>query len=358
MEVKMKHHGKVRCAFGIVAAVIFTAGALTGCGRGKARPTIKIATENVFDKYDLALAQIRDVELIKTISCTYSQLKEEKLAFAINGLKVAHVYVEEGQDVKAGDLIAELDVSSREKSLFDMQSTIRERELDIKQQNEMIEFYDSRIASPSVSLAAKEEYVLAREKCEENIIASNKRIDYCNNQIEKDRYMIENSCIYAGMDGTVLSIREGIEDWTSNSASTAVTIVDTSVCAFKATDPEATEYLSIGDRAEVETSNGTVYQVTVTSLDDETGKIVLELDEPDFSLSMGASGKVKLLLDSREQVLALPRLTVYNTDEYYYVFTLSENGVRELQKVEVGLIGNDYVEIKSGVEMNSSVILR
>ena len=120
----------------------------------------------------------------------------------------------------------------------------------------------------------------------------------------------------------------------------------------------AIQYLKIGDRAEVELSNGTVYQVTVTSMDEETGKIVLELDEPDFSLTMGTSGKVKLLLDKHEQVLALPRLTVYNTDEYYYVFTLSENGVRELQKVEVGLIGNDYVEILSGLELNSSVILR
>ncbi|MCR5324997.1 MAG: biotin/lipoyl-binding protein [Lachnospiraceae bacterium] len=354
----MKNKGMVRHAAGIIAAVAFTAAALGGCGRGKDRPSIKIATENVFDKYDLALAQIRDVELIKTISCTYSQLKEEKLSFTISGLKVAHVYVEEGQDVKAGDLIAELDVSSREKSVFDMQSTIREKELDIQQQNEMIAYYESRIASPSVSLAAKEEYVLSKEKCEENIIASKKRIEYCKNQIEKDEYVIENACIYAGMDGTVLSLREGIEDWTSNSASTAATIVDTSVCAFKATDPDAIEYLSIGDRAEVEMSNGSVYQVTVTSLDSETGKIVLELDEPDFSLAMGASGKVKLLLDSREQVLALPSLTVYNTDEYYYVFTLSESGVRELQKVEVGLIGNDYVEIKSGVELNSSVILR
>ena len=354
----MKHRKLMKHTAGYLIAAIVTATALAGCGRAKERPTIKIATENVFDKYDLALAQIKDVELIKTINCTYSQLKEEKLSFTIGGLRVAHVYVEEGQDVKAGDLIAELDVSSKEKEVFDMQSRIREYELKIRQQEEMIAFYDSRIASSAVSLAAKEEYILSREKCEESNINSNKNIEYCRNQIEKDNYIIDNSRIYAGMDGTVLSMREGIEDWTANTQSTAVTIVDTSVCAFQATDLDAIQYLKIGDRAEVELSNGTVYQVTVTSMDEETGKIVLELDEPDFSLTMGTSGKVKLLLDKHEQVLALPRLTVYNTDEYYYVFTLSENGVRELQKVEVGLIGNDYVEIVSGLELNSSVILR
>ncbi len=341
-----------------VTAALCLAILLTGCGRGKERPALRIATDNVFDKYDLALAQIKDVELIKSINCTYSQLNEEKLKFKIGGFRVAHIYAEEGQDVKAGDLIAELDVSNKEKEVFDLQSSIRESELEIQQENEMIEFYDSRINSPSVSLAAKEDYILSREKSEENIISAQKKIDYYTKQIEKDQYIIENSCIYAGIDGTVLSMKEGIEDWTSSTDSVAVTIVDTSVCAFIATDPEAVEYLEKGDVAVVEVSNQKTYQVTVSQIDDETGKIVLELDEPDFSLSMGTNGMVKLMLDKHEQVLALPRLTVYNTDEYYYVFTLSENGVRELQKVEVGLIGNDYVEILSGVEPNSSVILR
>ena len=355
----MKERKKiVQRTAGLVAAALVLTVSLSGCGRGKERPTVKIATENVFDKYDLALAQIKDVELIKSINCTYSQLSEEKLKFKIAGFKVAHVYAEEGQDVKAGDLIAELDVSSKEKDLFDLESSIRESELEIQQQNEMIDFYESRINSPSVSLAAKEDYILSKEKCEENIITANKKIDYCNKQIEKDRYIIENSCIYAGIDGTVLSIKEGIEDWTSSTDSTAVTIVDTSVCAFVADDKDAVQYLETGDAAEVELSNQKTYSVTVTQIDEETGKIVLELDEPDFSLTMGTSGIVKLLLDKHEQVLALPRLTVYNTDEYYYVFTLSDSGVRELQKVEVGLIGNDYVEILSGIEPNSSVILR
>ena len=67
---------------------------------------------------------------------------------------------------------------------------------------------------------------------------------------------------------------------------------------------------------------------------------------------------INQVIDRREQVLSVPRLTVFNTDEYYYVFTLSESGVRELQKVEVGLIGTDYVEILSGLELHSSVILR
>ena len=64
----MKHRKLMKHTAGYLIAAIVTATALAGCGRAKERPTIKIATENVFDKYDLALAQIKDVELIKTIN--------------------------------------------------------------------------------------------------------------------------------------------------------------------------------------------------------------------------------------------------------------------------------------------------
>ena len=356
--MRMKHAGFFRHLTGYSMMAVMACACLCGCGRGKERATVKIVTEDVSDRYDLALAELRDVELVKRLDCTYSQLKEEKLSFAIDGLKVAHVYVEEGQDVKAGDLVAELDVADLEKEVYQMSASVRESELKIKQENEMIEYYNSRINSPAVSLADKEQYILSRENSEEKLIEYNKMIDYYNKKIEKDNQTISLSGLYAGMDGTVLSIKEDIDDWVSNKTTVAMTIVDASVCAFQTSDKEAADYLKIGDKAEVNVGNDKSYPVTVSSIDSETGKVFFELDEPDFSLTMGASGSINVLLDRREQVLSLPRVTVYNTDDYYYVFELTDNGVREMKKVEVGLIGNDYVEIKSGLELNSAVILR
>ena len=333
---------------------------LGGClfGKGDRRPSIKVVTGDVADQYDLAIADIRDVQLIGTIACTYAQLREDSLKFDIDGYRVRNVFVKEGQDVKEGDLIAELDVSRVETEIFNMEAELRELELSVRQTGEMIDFYDSRINSSAYSLAAKEEYIMSKEACEEELISYRTQIEYDTKQLEKDRDIIEHSKLYSTMDGTVSWIRESIMDWTSNKNSSVFTIIDASVCAFQATDSKAVEYLKVGDRSEIILGNGATYPATVISVDPETFKIIFELDEPDFSISVGTRGTINQVLDSREQVLSVPRMTVFNTDEYYYVFKLSDTGVRELQKIEVGLVGTDYVEVLSGLELHSSVILR
>jgi len=352
----MRHRIKRR---GIAAfLVLCTAGLLlTGCGREEKAKTVKIVTEDVSDKYDLALVDIRDVKLMENITCTYSQLNEQKLSFTINGRRVAYVYVDEGSEVKAGDIVAELDVEDLEDEVFDLRSQIQVNELKLTQTQELIDFYDSRINSSKYSLAAKEDYILLKEECEENIIDYNSSIDYANERIEKDQEIIEASKLYAGMDGTVSSIKEDLDEWSSVAGTVVLTIIDTSVCAFKGVSANAGNLLKVGDKAEVATNSGNNLDVTVTDIDD-SGNVVFELDEPDYSLAIGARGTVSVLLEEKEQVPSLPRATVYNTDEYYYVFQLNDEGVRELKKVEVGLIGNDYVEIVDGIELNSSVILR
>ena len=349
----------IRCA-ALSCILTMCAFLLSGClfGNRDNRPSIRIVTGDVSDQYDLAIADIRDVELIGTISCTYSQLREDKLNFELDGYRVRNVFVEEGQDVKEGDLIAELDVSAAEKEVFDMSAKIRECELSVRQTGEMIDFYDSRINSSAYSLAAKEEYILSKEKCEEDLIGYRNSMEYYQKQLAKDEDIIARSKLYSTMDGTVSSIRDNIMDWTSNKSSSVFTIIDTSVCAFQALDSKAVEYLKVGDRSEIVLGSGASYPATVYSVDKESFKIVFELDDPDFSIPVGTRGTVNQVLDRHEQVLAVPRMTVYNTDEYYYVFKLSDNGVRELQKIETGLIGTDYVEVLSGLDLHASVILR
>ena len=350
--------GKGRGVFRAAAAVVLSMCILAGCGSEDKRHTIKVVTGDVSAQYELALAEYHDVELIQMINCTYSQVREDKLCFELDGYRVGNVFVEEGQDVKEGDLVAELDISSVEKEVSNLSSELLELDLSIRQAQEMIDFYDSRINSSAFSLALKEQYTLSKEEYEEKLIQYNSSIEYDNSRLEKDRDIIAHSKLYSTMDGTVSSIKDNIMDWTSNKATSVITIIDSSICAFQATDEVAAQYLKVGDGVDIVLGNGASYPASVSSVDKDSFKISFELDDPDFSLTVGTKGMINQVIDRREQVLSVPRLTVFNTDEYYYVFTLSESGVRELQKVEVGLIGTDYVEILSGLELHSSVILR
>lgn len=347
--------------FYLTVAVLAGAVLLSSCSlfnREEQMKSVEIIKEDVSAKYDLAMAELKDVTLTKTVSCMYSQLNEEKVGFSLSGRKVEQVYVTEGQDVKTGDLLAKLNVSDIENEIESREDLIAVDELTIAQQEELMDFYTARINKASTPLRDKEEYILAKQKCAEKIVSCRNDIAYAKQTIEEDLAIIEQSYIYAGMDGMVSAVRDNLENWVSVPNSMVVTIIDASQCAFQTTDPDSVPYLHVGDRVTVEVSSLAQYPAMVSVADEETGKIVFELDEPDFSIAVGTRANVTLMLGERNQVLALPRTTVYSTDEFDYVYVLSENGVREIVKVKTGLVGNTYVEILDGLEMYTSVILR
>ncbi len=319
---------------------------------------LNIVTEDVSSRYDLAMAQLADVELTKTIVCTYSQLNEIKVYFSIGGYKVNSIYVSEGDRVSAGDPLAALDMSAQEQAIISFGEQIRSAQLEISQNEEMIDFYQKRIDSAGVSLLDKEDYALKSQECEENINRCQKTIEYAEKRTEEYKALIEQSVVYSEIDGTVYFVRDDLSGSTSNPETFIMKILDSSECAFTAEDKAACPYLKVGDPVLIERSTGESYAASVTSIDPESGKMVFDLDEPDFSISVGTRANINLLVDSREQVLAIPRIALYGNEDEHYVYVLTEDGVREPVTVEVGLIGNTNAEILSGIEIYTSVIVR
>ena len=348
-----------RAAAVLTAAV--TALATVSCGlipKEEKEHKLNIVKDDVSSKYDLAMAELQDVELTKTIVCTYSQLNEVKVFFSVSGYTVNSVYVNEGDSVSAGDPLAALDMSRQEQAIVAFEDQIREAELEIKQNEEMIAFYKKRIDSPAVSLLDKEEYAFKSQECEEAINRCKSTIEYANNRTAEYRDLIAQSVIYSEIDGTVYYVKDDLSGWTSSTDTIVMKILDSSDCAFTAEDKSACEYLKSGDAVLIERSTGESYNATVALSDTESGKMVFELDEPDYSISVGTRANINLLVDSRKQVLAVPRISVYGGDDSYYVYVLTDEGVREPVTIEPGLIGNRYVEVLSGIELYTSVIVR
>ena len=341
------------------AAALFMAAcfipAAGGCGlipREEAEHKLNIVTEDVSSKYTLAMAEPQDVELTKTIVCTFSQLNEIKVFFPIAGYKVNSVFVSEGDSIKVGDPLAAVDVSRLEDAVANYGEQILEAELEIAQNEE-------KIASPSVNLLDKEEYTIKAHECEEAIIKSRNTIEYAQNRIDEYNEIIAQSVIYSETDGTVYYVKDDLTGWTTSTDTQIMKLLDSGECAFTADDKVACEYVKKGDHVTVERSTGEKYEATVSSVDKESGKIVFDLDEPDYSISVGTRASIYLVVDSKKQVLAVPRVAVYGSEENgYYVYVLTDDGVRETVDVQVGLIGNYYIEILGGIDMYTSVIIR
>lgn len=356
IDMKTKLTARIAAAF-IASTVAVSCSSCNLIPKEEEKYKLTMVKEDVMDSYAFSTVEYGQVTSTKSISCTYSRVNEEKLAFEIGGRKVANVYVKDGDDVTAGMLLASLDVSGPTERITTFTEQIQQDELVIKQQKELIDFYNSRLASASVGMLDREEYILAKQQCAEVILNCQREIDYAKSQIEVNKDIISKADMYAPIDGTISSIREDIGNWTAVEGTTVITIIDTSVCAFTAIEKNAGEYLSIGDSVTVDTG-AAMYSTTVTEIDEESGKVVFELDEPDFSLSIGLRGNITLVLGEKQNVIRVPAVTVYGEEGGYYVYRLSENGVREMIPIEVGLIGNSYMEVLSGLETGDAVILR
>lgn len=346
----------------LTALSVLTVSVCGGCGLIPSEEEdhkINIVTEDVSSNYKLGLVELHDVTSSITLQrCVYSQIKEQNLSFTGYGRQIGNIYVSEGDDVEEGQLLAELDISDLESALSADENLIIENTLLITQAEEMIDFYTKRIDNPSTGLQAKESYILAREEYQENLIRYKSQIEEANADIIKKQETIEECRIYAPFTGTISQFSEDLSNnwYASRSGLTVMTIIDGGQCAFKATDRKGAAVLTVGTPVVVTLSNGNSYYTTITSVDAEQCVIVMEMEEPDYSLSVGASGKATIILEKKENVPALPVSCVFSTDEYDYVYVLSDNGVREMKKITLGIVGDDYAEIVSGLELNETVI--
>lgn len=351
---------RIRKIAAVAMCIVTALCACMGCGlipNEEAEHKVKIMSQDVSEKYDLAMVDVGDVMLSKIVTCTYSQLNEIKLYFPISGYKVSSVYVHEGDPVSAGDLLATLDVSKLEDENLTLSQQIREDELAIEQANEMIAFYDSRISNSSIGLRDKEVYKLSRQEYEAAVATYEKAINHSRERIEHNEGIISQANLYSEVDGTVYYVKDDLQGSTPGEDTLVMKLLDSSACAFTANDKVASEYLEIGTPVTIVVANTTEYPATLVEKG-EKGYMIFELDEPDYTISVGTRASIMHIVDTREQVLRLPRIAVYSTDSFSYVYTLSEDGIREMTPVEIGLAGDSYVEILGGIGMYTSVILR
>lgn len=83
-------------------------------------------------------------------------------------------------------------------------------------------------------------------------------------------------------------------------------------------------------------------------------KVSVKIEENDL-LMEGSNLKVNIVLKQKENVLIIPKEALI-IEEDYYVYVLENEYVKKVNVV-VGLIGNNYVEIKSGLKVESVVLI-
>lgn len=347
---------------------------LTGCSTvaEEEENIILIEKEQEALVYEMATVAIDDVKKTQKLRCSYQQVNDESLSFSVSGKRVAEVYVQEGDAVVKGQLLAELDIGNADEQIRTLEYNIARNEiilsnLQLNEDNEIsalwLRFLYQSGQSEGEKKALEENvariqnnYRHTREDCEDAIALDKAQLAI----LKQDK---KNCYIYAGMDGTVAMVKERLEGSTSVMDEEVIQIIDSSECLFEAKDLTWISYFEEGKEEDLTIISGTgagSYKVVPYDMEnwDELILFTLSGDTSNVNIGVGASGTIQFTLDERKQVLTVPIKAVHQAGDESYVYVLGEGNMREVKWIETGLVGDTNVEVISGLTEGEKVILK
>ena len=343
---------------------------LAGCAKPEEEVIAVVSDENAGYTYHLAEVKRGNVVWSKNLSCRYIQTKEQEVSFSDGGKKIEKVYVREGDYVKVGDVLAEASIGTLEEDIAKLEYEIEKKELqkgylDI---HEQFDLTDSYYAMAYYS-DCEEEDLEEKEERDADIIESyqNQREDF-EDELEFDRAELaklkeelEDSRLYATMNGMVYKITKDLEGSTSKKGEVIMTIIDGTDGMFEMESADYAQYFRENEAVTMEITHGEAkgtYELLPYRMDAWAERQYFSIyDGPENEgIEVKTTGTICLLLDQRENVLCLPNECIFHAENKSYVYVLDEQNMKTVCWVETGLVGDSETEIVSGLNEGDMVV--
>lgn len=341
---------------------VFCTLALGGCflPKEEAKPSILVKGDSA-RVYEMTEVVRGEIQKTKTLVATYQQVKTENLSFSVDGRGLDGVYVSVGDEVKKGDLLANLLCEEERKQLTELEYSMKTKELQLVHLQEQKELELEQLSGKKATMSSGEyqgkvSQVQEDYKRKEEDIQDALYIEGL--QAEQLRRVVSGSELYAGMDGTVTHLEPMGAGFFSRSGRKMITLSAGDECAFECSDGEYGEFFTKGDSYTFATSSGVKYETYFTGVDVATGVLRFELIKKQYGLPLGLRVLYSLVLEQKEDVLYLPKRAVHYTDGKAYVYYTDAEGNRQMKFITVGMDGDSTIEILDGLTEDEEVILR
>lgn len=374
-------------------------------------PTMPTVQEYVASVFNEVSVQRGDLVSKRDVTVQYKALLSVNYQFdsSLKGQKIGTCHVEKGQYVQKGDLLLELDneslytqIAAQEEKVADQQlklNHLRESgELEVKLQQAILaqkqkELQDvqalikkveawqaqgspaqSRPTDKSLDSLKREESTLQTEitrqiKTVDTTISNQQKtldnaeatMKLLNTRMEELYDAIDDRRIYAEGDGVVTFVDDFVNHSTVESRY-SITVTDENSLFFILSSSDAARF-PVGATAQVKftTSLNTYELVAVDPTqkgytpEEGTAYFVAAGDMP--TQKIDASGKITVILETREDVLLLPSNAVHTVEGKSVVYVKGEDGLRTAKEITIGLVADGYTEIVSGLAEGDKVIV-
>ncbi|MDX1365522.1 MAG: efflux RND transporter periplasmic adaptor subunit, partial [Arenibacter latericius] len=293
----------------------------------------------------------------------------------ISGI-IDEIFLNEGVKVAAGDLIAKIKVVPNEQSLNQARGRVRNAEIALS--NVKIE-YDRNKTLFDKGVISSQDYNTQKLRYDQAVLElENARSDYQIIRVgSAGGSSLANTNIRATVSGTVLEIpvKKGdqvIQSNNFNEGTTIATIADLSVMIFEGkVDEGEVGKLELGMPLEI--SLGAISDKTFDAKlrfiapkgIEEAGAVQFKIEgdvtvEDDFLIRAGYSANASLVLERKEDVMAIPEALLQfdkTTDKPFVEIAVGpiEEQKFERRDVEIGISDGVNVEILSGINDDDRV---
>ena len=307
--------------------------------------------------------------------------------------KITKLYVKLGQEIKKGEMIADIDsttqintLNTKKAALVSYQAQLKAKktayDVALSSYNRLSKLYMQKATSLDSVNTAKS--TLDNAKAEMEAVEAN--IKQAEIEVNTAETNVGYTKITAPMDGTVISVpvSEGQTVNANQTTPTIVTIADLSKMKIK---PEISE----GDITKVKagqevsftilSDSQTVYHSVIDSVDpantttsDSSSTSSLSsssssttsaiyyyanvlIDNPDRTLRIGMTTENNIKIANAKNVLFVSNMAIQKRDGKSFVNVLNDKNQPEPREVEIGVQNDFKTEIKSGLNEGEKVIV-
>ena len=320
-------------------------------------------------------AQAFNTDIINKTVATGTIIPKKEVAIKprVSGI-IEKVYVEEGQMVKKGDLIAKVKIVPDMVSLNNAKNRVQMAELSLQDAQQNYDRQKTLLDKEVVAEAEFQAYRTALRNSQQELLAAENNLQLIEAGALKNQGTASNTLIRSTANGMVLEVplKEGnsvIESNTFNEGTTIATIADMGAMIFEGKVDESEVgkikegmglLITIG-ALEGHTFTANLEHISPKGIEENGAiqfkiKAQVELQEGLFIRS-GYSANADIVLERKDSVIAIPEaLLVFDkASDSIFVEVETSPQVFERKKVELGLSDGINVEIVSGLDTTDQI---
>lgn len=315
----------------------------------------------LFSYFSLQIIKLANLQTVKVArgqidSSVYSSgktksEKEASLSFKSTG-RIVYLPFKKNQEVKKGQIVATVDtsdlVAAKQKDLEDYLKTRWDFE-QIKNDT-----YKGQVETDTIKRA--------KEKTQFDL---NKAVY----DFEISDRALKNASLYSPFDGIITTVNGELNEWVSSfSTVPLISIIDPTTVYFEVElEEENIEKILAGQRAVVTLDaypkkqfRAVVSEIDKKAIIKDNGDTVLPVkltfSRSDFPLAVGLNGDAQFILESKKNILLLPKRAVKKKNGNDSVTVKKGFGLQAVQVV-TGVSDSKNIEIIKGLGENDQVIL-